>query len=399
MTKLFVEDLKELKGKKVLVRVDFNVPLDNERNITDTARIDAALPTIRYLTGQGAKVILMSHLGRPKGKPVSKFSLAPVAECLSGKIGSKVELAPDCIGPEVEKMVEDLSEGEVLLLENVRYHEEETNNEDAFAKQLASLGDLFVNDAFGTAHRAHASTEGVTKYFSQNACGYLIKKELDVLGKVLTDPERPFAAVLGGAKISGKIDVIQNLMDKVDMMLISGGMIFTFLKARDINIGNSLLEPGKLALAADLLNIMDEKNIKYYLPVDFQAASGFFADADTVLVDYDKIPDDRECLDMGPKSIELFKEQLSKAKTIFWNGPMGVFEMEKFADGTNKIAEAIAEFTEKGATSIIGGGDSAAAIKKAGLEDKVTHISTGGGASLEFLEGKELPGIAALTDC
>lgn len=398
MNKLFVEDLSDLKAKKVMVRVDFNVPLDEKQTITDTARIDASLPTIQYLVGKGARVILMSHLGRPKGKVNPKFSLKPVAESLSGKIGQEVALAPDCTGAEVQKLVDGMQDGQVVLLENVRFHAEEERNDPEFAKQLASLGDLYVNDAFGTAHRAHASTEGITKHFSQNACGYLLKKELDFLGTLVTNPARPFAAILGGAKISGKIDVLLNLLDQVDVMVICGGMTYTFFKAMDMEVGRSLLEADKLHLAASLLEDVKKKKVNFILPVDFVAATGFSQDADTMIVSKDEIPADRECLDIGPKSIEMIADALKGAKTIFWNGPAGVFEMDRFAVGTQKIAEIIANLTQEGATSVIGGGDSASAIKKAGLTDKISHISTGGGASLEFVEGKTLPGVAALTD-
>lgn len=399
MAKLFIEDLKNIAGKRALVRVDFNVPLDDDQQITEEARIDASLPTINYLKSKGAKVILMSHLGRPKGKPSPKYSLKPVAENLSKKINQIVKLAPDCIGPEVEKIVASMKNGDVLLLENVRFHDEEEKNDPAFCKKLAVLGDFYVNDAFGTAHRAHATTEGITRFFKQNACGYLIKKELDYLGKVLTNPERPFAAILGGAKISGKIDVINNLMDKVDILIIGGGMVYTFLKAMNLEVGRSLLEVDKLHLANEILDkVGKKKGLKFLMPVDFVAATEFSEKADTIVVDKDKIPADRECLDIGPKTITLFSDALKDAKTIFWNGPMGVFEIEKFAVGTNSIAKAIADLTKKGATSIIGGGDSASAISNAGLADSISHISTGGGASLEFLEGKVLPGVAALTE-
>ncbi len=398
MAKLFIEDLKDLKGKRVLVRVDFNVPLDDSFKVTDDSRITESLKTINYLKGKEAKVILMSHLGRPKGKVNPKYSLKPAAEVLSKKIGQTVKLAPDCVGPEVEKLVAAMKNGEVVLLENLRFHEEEEKNEPNFAKKLASLGDLYVNDAFGTAHRAHASTEGVTKFFKQNACGYLIKKELDYLGKLITNPERPVAAILGGAKISGKIDVIMNLLDKVDIMLIGGGMVFTFHKAQELEIGRSLLEADRLPMAMNILDMVKDKKVKFLLPVDYVAATEFSENAETKVVPYDQIPADMQCLDIGPKSTELFMNTLKGAKTIFWNGPMGVFEVEKFAKATNEIARAIADLTDKGATSVVGGGDSVAAINKAGLGKRISHISTGGGASLEFVEGKELPGVAALTE-
>jgi 3-phosphoglycerate kinase len=397
MNKLFIEDLTNLRGKRVLMRVDFNVPLDQNQKITSESRIDASLPSITYLMGQGAKTILMSHLGRPKG-PNSKESLKPVAMSLSGKIGKPVFLVPDCVGPEAEKTVRAMQEGDVVLLENLRFHPQEEKNDPGFARQLASLGDLYVNDAFGTAHRAHASTEGVTRFFKQNACGYLMKKELDYLGKVISNPERPFAAILGGAKISGKIDVINNLLDKVDIMIIGGGMAFTFYKAMGFEVGRSLLENDKIHLAKDLLEIVKTKKVKFVLPVDCVAATEFSETAESKVVAWDKIPADRQCLDIGPDTVKEFAQVLDGAKTIFWNGPMGVFEMPKFAAGTNGLARVIADLTAQGATTIVGGGDSASAIKKAGLSKKFSHISTGGGASLEFVEGKVLPGAAALTD-
>lgn len=397
MAKLFIEDLKNLQGKKVVMRVDFNVPLDGDK-VTDTSRIDAALPSINHLVKAGARIILMSHLGRPKGKVKEKYSLKPVVGVLSERIGKPVAMATDCVGPEVAVAASALKDGEVLLLENLRFHPEEEANDPNFAKELASLGDVYVNDAFGTAHRAHASTAGITEHLEQNACGYLIKKELDFLGKLLDNPPKPFAAILGGAKISGKIDVITNLMDKVDILIIGGGMVYTFLKANDVEIGRSLLECDRLHFAKHLLEELGKRPLKFHLPVDHKAATAYAADADVEIVGEKEIPADRECLDIGPESVKLFAETLSQAKTIFWNGPMGVFEMERFAEGTNEMARIVAELTDRGATSVVGGGDSVAAVKKAGLGDRISHISTGGGASLEFLEGKELPGIAALTD-
>lgn len=396
MEKLTIDDLK-LKDKKVLVRVDFNVPLDEKCAVTDDTRIVESLPTIKKILKDGGKAILMSHLGRPKGKD-PKLSLAPVAKRLEKLLGKPVKFVNDCIGPEVEKAVSGLKSGECLLLENLRFYPEEEKNNPEFAKKLASLGEIYVNDAFGTAHRAHASTEGVTKYFKQCAAGYLMQKELKYLGMALTNPKRPFIAILGGAKISGKIDVITNLLDKVDALLIGGGMAFTFDKALGKEIGKSLLEPDKVDLAKDILKKAREKKVNLKLPDDFVVAPEAKEEAPSKIVDKNNIPQDWQGLDIGPKTLEQFSRELDKAKTVVWNGPMGVFEVKKFAQGTVKIAEELAKITAKGATTIVGGGDSAAAVAKAGLEKKLTHISTGGGASLEFLEGKTLPGVAALTD-
>jgi phosphoglycerate kinase len=396
MEKLTIDDLK-LKDKKVLVRVDFNVPLDEKREVTDDKRIVESLPTIKKILQDGGKAILMSHLGRPKGKD-PKLSLAPVAKRLEKLLGKPVKFVNDCIGPEVEKAVFGLKSGECLLLENLRFYPEEEKNNPEFAKKLASLGEIYINDAFGTAHRAHASTEGVTKYFKQCAAGYLMQKELKYLGMALTNPKRPFIAILGGAKISGKIDVITNLLDKVDALLIGGGMAFTFDKALGKEIGKSLLEPDKVDLAKDILKKAGEKKVNLKLPEDFVVAPEAKEEAPSKIVDKNNIPQDWQGLDIGPKTLEQFSRVLDKAKTVVWNGPMGVFEVKKFAQGTVKIAEELAKITAKGATTIVGGGDSAAAVAKAGLEKKLTHISTGGGASLEFLEGKTLPGVAALTD-
>ncbi len=397
MEKLTIADIG-LKDKKVLVRVDFNVPLDEKGEVTNDKRIVASLPTITKILQDGAKAILMSHLGRPKGKKVPEMSLAPVARRLEKLLGKPVRFANDCIGPEVEKAVSELKSGECLLLENLRFYAEEEKNDAEFAKKLASLGDVYINDAFGTAHRAHASTEGVTKYFKQCAAGYLMQNELKYLGMALVEPERPFVAVLGGAKISGKIDVITNLMDKVDALLIGGGMAFTFYKAMGKEIGKSLLEADKIDLAKKILKTAKEKKVTFLLPEDIVVAAEAKEDASTRVVVQDGIPPDMQGLDIGPKTLEQFTAQLEKAKTVLWNGPMGVFEVNKFARGTIKIAEELAKITEKGATTIVGGGDSASAVAKAGLKDKLSHISTGGGASLEFLEGKTLPGVAALTD-
>lgn len=397
MKKLTIDSI-DVKGKRVLVRVDFNVPLNENQEITDDRRIVAALPTIEALIDKGAKVILMSHLGRPKGEVKPEFSLKPVATRLQELLGKEVMFTDDCVGSDVEKAVMSLNDGDVLLLENLRFHAEETKNDPAFAEQLAKLGEVYVNDAFGTAHRAHASTEGVTKFIDICAAGYLMQKELDYLGNAISNPERPFTAILGGAKISGKIDVINNLFDKVDTLIIGGGMAYTFLKAMDYEIGQSLLEEEKLDLAKQILKKAEKSNVQFLLPVDVVAAEEFANDSPALTVDVDQIPDDMMGLDIGPKSIALFKEEIVRSKTVVWNGPMGVFEFDNFATGTNAIAEALAEATANGAVTIVGGGDSAAAIKKANLEDKVSHVSTGGGASLEFLEGKTLPGVAALTD-
>ena len=398
MAKLFVEDL-DVAGKKVLVRVDFNVPLDSNQNITDDKRIRASIPTLKYLTDKGAKVIVMSHLGRPKGERKPEFSLKPVADALPKYIDAPVHFATDCIGDVAEKAVAELKDGEILVLENLRYYNEETKNDPEFAKKLASLADLFVNDAFGTAHRAHASTEGVTKYFDQNACGYLLKKELDFLGDSLDNPQRPFVSIIGGAKISGKIDVVEALLPKVDKLIIGGGMAYTFFKAQGYEIGNSLCEEDKIPLAKELL---EKGGDKIVLPVDtFYTTALDFANksvADEAFCDVDKMPANSIGADLGPKSIELFENIVKEAKTVVWNGPMGVFEIPATAKGTFAVAQALVEATENGGITIIGGGDSAAAIAQAGLDDKVSHVSTGGGASLEFLEGKKLPGVEALTD-
>ena len=397
MRKLSIDDL-DLRDKRVLVRVDFNVPLDENLKVTDDIRIVSSLPTINKIISDGGKAILMSHLGRPKGKANPKYSLKPAAEKLSEHLRKKVLLAPDCIGAEVKKIVNDMKPGDVVLLENLRFHEEEEKNNPEFAKQLAEPGDVYINDAFGSAHRAHASTEGVTKYIEKCAAGYLMQKELEYLGNAVTSPQKPYCAILGGAKISGKIDVINNLLDKVDNMLIGGGMAFTFFKAEGKEIGKSLLEEEKLPLAKELLEKVKKSNVKFLLPVDVVVADDFKNDSPSETVNVNNITSAKMGLDIGSETIKLFKEEILKSKTIVWNGPMGVFEMPEFAKGTFEIAKALAEATEKGAVTIIGGGDSAAAVAKAGLEDKVSHVSTGGGASLEFLEGKILPGVAALTD-
>lgn len=397
MKKLSIDNV-ELKGKRVLVRVDFNVPLDENQKITDDIRITSALPTIKKIINDGGKCILMSHLGRPKGGPNPKYSLKPVAVRLGELLESEVKFAPDCIGEQVKSIVNKMKDGEVLLLENLRFHPEEEKNVPEFAQQLAELGDVYINDAFGSAHRAHASTEGVTKYIKVCAAGYLMQKELEYLGNAVSNPVRPFTAILGGSKISGKIDVIENLLPKVDYLLIGGGMAYTFYKAMGYEIGSSLLEEEKIELAKQMLEKFKSSKAKVLLPVDNVVASEFKNESPSMVVDSDKIPADKMGLDIGPKTIEEFKKVILESKTIVWNGPMGVFEFDNFAIGTNEIAKALAEATEKGAITVIGGGDSAAAISKAGLDDKVTHVSTGGGASLEFLEGKVLPGVAALND-
>ncbi len=397
MNKLTIDDV-ELKGKRVLTRVDFNVPLDSDGNITDDRRIVGALPTIKKIIGEGGKLILISHLGRPKGERKPEMSLAPVAERLSELLGKDVKFVDDCVGEKVRAVISEMEDGDIVLLENLRFYKEETKNDSDFAKQLAELGDIYVNDAFGTAHRAHASTEGVTHYISPCVAGYLMRKELDYLGKAIANPERPFTAILGGSKISGKIDVINNLFDKVDNLIIGGGMMFTFLKAMDYDIGKSLLEEEKIELAKEILDKAENREVALLIPTDVVCAKEFSNDSPAVVHDIDCIPEDEMGLDIGPKTIKIFREVILNSKTIVWNGPMGVFEFDNFAKGTNAIAEALAEATENGAITIVGGGDSAAAIKKAGLEDKVSHVSTGGGASLEFLEGKTLPGVEALTD-
>ncbi len=395
MNILTIDDLK-LEGKRVLVRVDFNVPMEKGA-ITDDKRIVESLPTIKKILKEGGIPILMSHFGRPKGKRMAEFSLKPVADALAKLLGQQVLFASDCVGPEVQAMVAGLKRGDCLLLENLRFHPEEEANDPAFSKELASLGDLYVNDAFGSAHRAHASTEGITKFMKSSAAGYLMEKELKFLGRAVGDPARPYVAIIGGAKISGKIDVMHNLMNKVDTLMIGGGMMFTFYKAQGLEIGNSLLEADKVSLASSLLKEAAERKIKLMLPVDTVVAESFSNDASRAVVSVKHIPAGWSGLDIGPESIRLFTGELDRAKTIVWNGPMGVFEMPNFCHGTVAIAEKMAERTRHGAVTIVGGGDSAAAIAKAGLEHAVSHVSTGGGASLEFLEGKVLPGVAALT--
>ena len=393
MNKKTIRDI-DLSGKRVFVRCDFNVPLDENQHITDNRRIVGALPTIKYLIDQKCKIILCSHLGRPKGEVKPEFSLAPVAKELSRLLGQEVFMAKDVVGENAKSIAASLQEGQVMLLENVRFHREETDNDPEFAKQLASFADVFVNDAFGTAHRAHASTEGITHYLP-SVSGFLIEKELKFLGDALNNPVRPFVAILGGAKVSDKIGVIDSLLDKVDVLMIGGGMAYTFFKAQGYGVGNSLCEPDKCDLALNLMEKAKNKGVKLLLPVDTKVGKEFKPDTESKTVAWTEIPDGWEGFDIGEKTIEMFKEELKSAKTVVWNGPLGLFEFDQFAVGTNAIAHALAEID---ATTIIGGGDSAAAVEKAGLADKMTHISTGGGASLEFLEGKKLPGIEALMD-
>lgn len=394
MAKVSIGDL-DLKGKRVLVRVDFNVPLNDRLEVTDDTRIRAALPTIRHAMAQGAKVLLISHLGRPKGKAVPSLSLAPVAKRLSSLLGTPVALVPDCIGDAVKAATAALQPGQVLLLENCRFHAGDEKNDESMSRALAELCDLFVNDAFGAAHRAHASTVGVTKFVPVSAAGFLMAKELEYLGRVLTNPAHPFVAVLGGAKVSDKIGVLKNLVSKVDAFLVGGGMAYTFLKAQGMEIGASLLEADKLDVAKVILNEARAKGVTFLLPMDHVIAEKPEAAAATRLADSTAIPAGWMGLDIGPKAREAFAKIIGAAKTIVWNGPMGVFELAPFREGTFAVARAIAA---SGATSIVGGGDSVAAVTQAGVADKMTHISTGGGASLEFLEGIELPGVAALTD-
>lgn len=392
MNKKTIRDI-DVSGKKVLVRCDFNVPQDKETGrITDNRRIRAALPTIQYLLENNAKVILCSHLGRPKGEVNSKYSLKPVAEELSKLLGKEVKLAKDVIGEDAKMLTSNMNEGDIVLLENVRFHKEEEKNDPEFSKALASFAEIYVNDAFGTSHRAHSSTAGVAEFLPA-VSGFLIEKELEFLGGALENPERPFVAILGGAKVSDKIGVIENLLDKVDTLIIGGGMAYTFFKAQGLNVGTSICEEDKLDLAKSLLEKAEAKGVKLLLPVDNKVAKEFSNDSEYLEVASNEIPDGYMGMDIGAKTIERFKEVLKDAKTVVWNGPLGVFEFEKFAQGTNEVAKILGNLD---AITIIGGGDSAAAIEKMGFADKMTHISTGGGASLEFLEGKTLPGIDCL---
>lgn len=388
----------ELLGKRVLVRVDFNVPLDEQGKITDDTRIRAALPTIKHLTNHGAKVILASHFGRPKGKVNEAMRLTPVAERLSELLDQDVIKCDDCVGDAVAAAVAGMQNGQVAMLENVRFYAEEEANDPEFSKKLASVADLYVNDAFGTAHRAHASTEGVTHYLTPSVAGLLIEKELEYLQNAIEHPQRPLAAIVGGSKVSSKITVVETLLDKVDKLIIGGGMIFTFYKARGLSVGKSLVEDEFLELAKSLEIKAKEKGVALLLPTDVVVADKFAADANTQTVSVENIPDGWMGLDIGPDSVKVFQEALADCKSVIWNGPMGVFEMEKFAAGTEAIAHTLADLTKTGTCTIIGGGDSVAAVEKVGLADQMSHISTGGGASLELLEGKVLPGIAALND-
>ena len=393
MNKKTVRDI-DLKGKKVFVRCDFNVPMDENQNITDNTRIVAVLPTIKYLLEQNCKIILASHLGRPKGEFKPEFSLKPVAKELSKLLDREVIMAKDVIGEDAMKKASELKEGEILLLENVRFHREETDNDPEFSKKLASMAEIYVNDAFGTAHRAHSSTTGIASYLPAVA-GFLIEKELKFLGEAVNNPARPFMAILGGAKVSDKIGVIDSLLDKVDTLMIGGGMAYTFFKAQGYEVGNSICELDKLDLAKELMEKAKNKGVNLMLPVDTKIGKEYKEDTESKTVKYTEIPADWEGFDIGEETIKIYSEELQKAKTVVWNGPLGLFEFPQFAIGTDEIAKVLANLD---ATTIIGGGDSAAAVKKAGLEDKMTHISTGGGASLEFLEGKKLPGIEALMD-
>ncbi len=383
-------------GKKVLVRVDFNVPLDENQNVTDDTRINASLPTIRKIMEDGGIPILMSHLGRPKGKVNPKYSLQPVADYIVAKLGMKVNFTTDCIGNEAESVVENAKKGEIVLLENLRFHPEEEANDPEFSKCLAKLSDIYVNDAFGSAHRAHASTEGVTHFVAEKYAGLLMLNEVKFLTLVTENYQKPFVAIIGGSKISGKIDVINELMKKCDTIIIGGGMTFTFYKAMGLEIGKSLLEEEKIELAGELIHTAKQNNINLVLPVDIKSAYEFKNDSPAITTDFNNIPADKIGMDIGPKTVELFSGIIKNAKTVLWNGPMGVFEMDNFAEGTKSIAEAMKFATANGAVTVVGGGDSAAAINKFGYDENVSHVSTGGGASLEFIEGKKLPGVEAL---
>jgi phosphoglycerate kinase len=388
----------EVSNKMVFLRADFNVPLDENKRITDSRRIDQTIPTLNYLLDQQCRIVIASHLGRPKGSKNPEFSLNPVYEYLKTQINCPVYFSTDCIGPESEGLKSNLEPGEILLLENVRYYSEETDNDPNFSKKLASQCDIFVNDAFGTAHRAHASTSGIAKHVKQSVSGLLIEKELNYLSNAIEHPKRPLTAIIGGAKISGKIDVIDSLFDKVDNILIGGGMVFTFYKSMGLNIGKSLVEEDKVELASMLITKAKEKEVRLLLPIDIMCGKSFSEDTDVEVKSYTELNDDDMGLDIGPQSIDQFTEVILNSKTIVWNGPMGAFELEPFEDGTKKVAQALAQSTQSGCISIIGGGDSAAAVGQFGLDEKMSHISTGGGASLELLEGKTLPGIDVLDD-
>ncbi len=394
--KVLTIDSVALKGKRVLVRVDFNVPMTTDLKVADDTRLLESIPTINKILKDGGMAILMSHLGRPKGKPNPEFSLKPVAVRLGQLLKTPVKFSPDCVGSEANQMVQDLQPGECLLLENLRFYEDEEENASSFANELATYGDLYVNDAFGSAHRAHASTEGVTKFIKPCVAGYLMEKEIGFLSKAVANPPRPYVAIVGGAKISGKIDVIQNLLPIVDVLIIGGGMAFTFFAAQDMEIGDSLVEVEKISLARKILDEAKTKKRRLILPYDCVIAKEFENDATRKTVSVSQIPQGWRGLDIGPDSLKIMGMEIKKAKTIVWNGPMGVFEMPNFAHGTFEIAKMLAAATKTGATTIVGGGDSAAAIALAGLEQQVSHVSTGGGASLEFLEGKKLPGVEAL---
>lgn len=396
MNKMTLADV-QTRGKRVLVRCDFNVPLAGGR-VTDDTRLVASLPTIRHLVEAGARVILCSHLGRPKGKPDPAYSLRPVAERLGALLGQEVRLAPDCVGPAVEAMARDLRDGEILLLENVRFHPEEEANDAGFAASLAALAALYVNDAFGSGHRAHASTEGITRHLSPSVAGFLMETELEHLGSLLSDPARPFVALLGGAKISGKLDVIGNLLGRVDRILVGGGMAFTFLKAKGFEVGRSLVEEDRLEVAARTLEDAARRRSAIDLPADVLVIESLETGDPGRVVPVDRIPANAIGVDIGPRTVEAFSAILDGARTVFWNGPMGIFEKAPYAKGTIAVAEAVARASDRGAATVVGGGDSAAAVAAAGVQGRITHISTGGGASLEFVEGKELPGVAALTD-
>jgi len=393
VNKKSVRDM-DVKGKRVFCRVDFNVPMQDGQ-VTDETRIRAALPTIEYLRKEGAKVILASHLGRPKGKAVDELRLDPVAKRLGEHLGIEVRKTNEAYGPEVEQTISEMNEGDVLLLENVRFYPGEEKNDPELAKQFASLADVYVNDAFGAAHRAHASTAGIAEHIPAVA-GFLMEKEIEVLGKALSNPERPFTAIIGGAKVKDKIGVIENLLEKVDNLIIGGGLAYTFVKAQGHEIGKSLLEEDKIDLATQFMNKAKEKGVNFYMPVDVKVADDFSNDANTKIVSIEEIPSDWEALDIGPKTAELYRDVILNSKLVIWNGPMGVFELDAFANGTKAVGQALADATNT--YSIIGGGDSAAAVEKFGLADKMSHISTGGGASLEFMEGKELPGVVLLND-